>query len=101
MRGRAFATFKNEIIPVNNVIGIDGALILFNEEENGEFKLQLTQFIFVENEQKDLIELDQVREFFELINENNEVLINSEDLRSEKVQLYLEMLNPEMLGDIN
>lgn len=89
---QGMVSFKDQLIPIEELIGISKDFIFFNPTkipEGSDFKIQSPDMVFLlDLESHELLRLDEVKEF-NLLNSKKELIATSEDLRAEIVESLL------------
>jgi hypothetical protein len=89
----AFVSFKDQILKVEKLGGMDDSFIFFNPDEKegrSDWKIQLVEKVFlrIQNEEK-LITLDEMKLDFVITNSSGDEIGNSNDLNPEFVDLIV------------
>jgi len=99
---RAFVPFNDEMMPIDEIIGINSDLCFFNPIRiNGnlqDFKIQTSKRILLVDEEGNAKSLTEMRKHFYIINECGEVIADSHNLHPEEIEAHMYFI--EAIGDI-
>ena len=101
---RALISFKDQILPVEEIGGIMDDIIVFNPDrtKGGEnYKIQLTDKLFVRSENStELISYCDIENDFVILNSMDEEIANSNDLHPEFVDALFERMFSAKIMDL-
>lgn len=102
-----FVSFKDQILRVENLGGLDDKFIFFNPDEmkgQQNWKIQLVDKVFLLIENSDtMLSLDEMESEFVIVNSRGDNIGNSNDLNPEFVMLMVDMIwreAAEILEDV-
>jgi hypothetical protein len=99
----AFVSFKDQILRVEQLGGMDNNFIFFNPDEKTgrpDWKIQLVEKVFLRIENSDtMLTLDELESEFVIINSSGDEIGNSNDLNPEFVMIMVERLWREVLEE--